>query len=141
MGRSGSVQHIDPAEVHRHPAFTNAVAVTGPVTTIYIGGQNALTPEGEIVGDGDLEAQTIQALRNLEAVLAAAGAGLEDVVKWTIHVVADQPVERGFAAFQRVWDPEARPPAITVTVVEGLANPAFLVEIDAIAVIAAPPPG
>jgi enamine deaminase RidA (YjgF/YER057c/UK114 family) len=105
------------------------------VKTIYVGGQNALDAAGQIVGAGDLAAQTRQIFANVEAALDAAGAGLEHVVQWTIYVVQGQQVESGFAVFQQVWGRRANPPTISVLIVAGLANPAFLAEISAIAVV------
>ena len=107
----------------------------GPARTVSVGGQNAVTASGEIVGKGDLTAQTEQVFRNLTTALDAAGARLEDVVKWNIHVVEGQPIEPGFEVFQRVWGDRGEPPTISVAVVSALANPDFLVEIDAVAVL------
>jgi hypothetical protein len=50
-------------------------------------------------------------------------------------VVAGQPLQVGFGVFQRVWGQRPNPPAITGMYVAGLANPAFLAEIDAVAVV------
>lgn len=130
-----AIEHLNPEGLPRNPAFSQVVAVTGPAKTIYVGGQDAVTASGEIVGKGDLAAQTEQILRNLETALAAAGAGLEHVVKWNVYVVQGQSVERGFEAFQRIWGRRPNPPAITVTFVPALGNPDFLAEIDAIAVV------
>lgn len=60
---------------------------------------------------------------------------MRDVVRWTVAVVDGQPMQEGFAAFQEVWDNPGEPPAISVYMVSGLANPRFLIEIDAIAVV------
>ena len=133
--RRGQVAHLNPPALHANPAFSQAVAVSGPVKTIYVGGQNAVDQSGQIVGAGDLAAQTRQIFANLAAALDAAGAGLEHVVQWTIYVVQGQPIEQGFAVFQEVWGRRTNPPAISVLVVAGLANPAFLAEISAIAVV------
>lgn len=54
--------------------------------TVYVSGQIPLSAQGELVGEGDVAAQTHQVLRNLTAVLAAAGLGLADVVKCSIFV-------------------------------------------------------
>ena len=54
--------------------------------TIYVSGQIPLSASGELVGAGDVAAQAHQVLRNLRAVLAAAGAQLTDVVKCSIFV-------------------------------------------------------
>jgi enamine deaminase RidA (YjgF/YER057c/UK114 family) len=129
------ITHLNPDGLPSNPAFSQAVVVQGPVRTIYVGGQNAVTADGTIDGD-DIATQTTRALRNLELVLQAAGAELADVVSWTIYVVDGQPLEPGFGAFQQVWSREDAPPAISAAFVAGLANPAFLVEISAVAVVA-----
>lgn len=126
--------HLNPDSLVRNPAFSQAVVVRGAEATIYVGGQNAITADRQIVGES-LGEQTAQALDNVEAALAAAGATLQDVVHWTIAVVAGQPLQEGFAAFAQRWGNAADPPAISVHIVSGLANPRFLVEIDAIAVL------
>ena len=131
----GNVQYLNPADLHKNPAFSQAVVVSGTTRTIYIGGQNAVDVAGNIVGKGDLRVQTEQALRNLETALAAVGAGLEHVVKWNIYVVHGQSVQAGLDAFQKVWGQRSNPPAISVLFVAALAHPDFLVEINAVAVI------
>jgi enamine deaminase RidA (YjgF/YER057c/UK114 family) len=78
---------------------------------------------------------TRQTLRSVEAALAAAGATVADVVRWTVAIVDGQPLRESFAAFGAARGAAADPPAISVHVVSGLANPRFLVEIDAIAVV------
>jgi enamine deaminase RidA (YjgF/YER057c/UK114 family) len=131
----GHVEHLNPEGLPQNPAFTNVVVVTGPVRTIYIGGQDAVDATGQIVGVGDIAAQTGQVLENIQTALAAAGAGPEHVVKWNVLVVQGQSMQEGFAAFQRVWGQRANPPAITFAFVSELANPEFLIEMDAIAVV------
>src|SRR4051812_3148280 len=79
---NGNVQHLNPAGLHKNPAYTQAVAVSGNTKTIYVGGQNAVDASGNLVGKGDLRAQTEQALRNLETALVAGGAAIEHVIKW-----------------------------------------------------------
>lgn len=131
----GEVKYINPEGLPKNPAFTNVVTVTGPVKTIYIGGQDAVDASGAIVGKGDLKAQTEQILKNIQAALAAAGAQPEHVIKWNIYVLQGQSVQDGFAAFQSVWGNPPNPPAITVAFVAGLGHPDFLAEIDAVAVV------
>jgi enamine deaminase RidA (YjgF/YER057c/UK114 family) len=131
----GKVEYLNPDDLPKNPAFTNVVTVTGPVKTIYIGGQDAVDASGVIVGTGDLKAQTDQILKNIQAALAAGGAGPEHVVKWNIYVLQGQPLQEGFEVFQRVWGNPPNPPAISVMFVAGLAHPDFLAEMDAIAVV------
>jgi enamine deaminase RidA (YjgF/YER057c/UK114 family) len=131
----GNVQHLNPAGLHKNPVYTQAVVVSGNVTTIYVGGQNAVDASGNIVGKGDLRVQTEKALRNVETALAAAEAGLQHVVKWNVYVVHGQSAQAGFEAFKNVWGQRQNPPVISLLFVAGLAHPDFLVEIDAVAVV------
>jgi enamine deaminase RidA (YjgF/YER057c/UK114 family) len=137
MGNStqGHVMHINPDGLPKNPAFTNVIVVTGQVKTIYIGGQDAVDASGSIVGKGDIKKQTEQVLANLQAALKAAGAELEHIVKWNVYIVQGQSLQPGFEAFQQFWGRRLDPPAITAMFVSGLANPDFLVEMDAIAVV------
>lgn len=99
-------------ETNRHPSKPGGAAPEprihasghrgGDVRTIYIGGQNAVSPEGKVVGD-DLATQTEQVFDNLETIPAAAGATLRDVVKWTISVMQGQDIRPGLGVFQRRW--------------------------------------
>jgi enamine deaminase RidA (YjgF/YER057c/UK114 family) len=127
------VTHLNPSGMHNNPAFSQGVAVEGGARTIYVGGQNAVAADGEIVGTGDLAAQTEQVFVNLRTVLASAGAELHDVIKWTIYVVQGQDLLPGLGVFQKNWG-TAPPPAISVLFVAGLAHPDFMVEIEAVAV-------
>ena len=128
-----STRHINPEGLHRSPAFSQAVVVEQPAKTIYIGGQNGVGADGKVVGPTVGE-QSAQAFKNLATILESEGAGLANIVHWTIAVVEGQSFDEGVAAFQQVWNPADPPPAITVHVVAGLA-PEFLVEIDAVAVV------
>lgn len=125
--------YLNPGSLARNPAFSQAVVVEGTAKTIYVGGQNAVRPDGTIVG-ATLAEQARQALLNLQSALAAAGATLNDVVRWNIAIVEGHPPAEGLTAFREAWGDAGDPPAISVNIISGLANPKFLVEIDAIAV-------
>jgi enamine deaminase RidA (YjgF/YER057c/UK114 family) len=131
----GKVEYLNPDTLPSNPAYSNVAVVSGPVKTIYVGGQDAVDASGALVGPGDLEAQTEQVLKNIEAALAAAGAGLDHVIKWNLYIVQGQDLQKGFAAFQRFWGSRANSPLVTMAFVAGLAHPHFLVEIEAIAVV------
>jgi enamine deaminase RidA (YjgF/YER057c/UK114 family) len=132
---AGSVRYINPDSLNKNPAFTNVVVVEGNVKTVHISGQDAINASGEIVGKGDIVAQTEQVLANVRAALAAGGAGPEHIIKWNIYVVEGQSLQAGFAAFQNAWPQTPNPPAITGVFVSALAHPDFLVEMDAVAVV------
>jgi enamine deaminase RidA (YjgF/YER057c/UK114 family) len=78
---SGSVRYVDPEGLNKNPAFTNVVVVEGPTRTVYVGGQDSVDASGNIVGKGDIAAQTEQVLANVRAALAAGGAEPEHVIK------------------------------------------------------------
>lgn len=132
-----TITPINPETLHRNPAFSQAITVDGPHRTVYVGGQNAVDVDGNVVGQGDVEAQAEQVARNLQAALAAAGATLDDVVKLTIYLVEPHSAFPAYGAFQRVWGMPATPPTISLLYVSGLFQPDFLLEVDAVAVIAA----
>jgi enamine deaminase RidA (YjgF/YER057c/UK114 family) len=131
----GSVRYVDPEGLNKNPAFTNVVVVEGPMRTVYVGGQDSVDASGNIVGKGDIAAQTEQVLANVRAALAAGGAEPEHVIKWNLLLVEGVSLQEGFSAFRRAWPDMPNPPAITAAFVAGLANPEFLVEMDAIAVV------
>jgi enamine deaminase RidA (YjgF/YER057c/UK114 family) len=131
----GNVQHINPDDLSKNPAFTNVIAVNGQVKTIYIGGQDAVDASGTIVGKGDVKQQVEQVFKNLQSALKASGAELEHIIKWNIYIRQGEPLRPAFEVSQQIWGGRPNPPAITVMFVAGLANPDFLVEMDAIAVV------
>src|SRR5438477_7773825 len=70
--------------------WTHVVTVTGG-KTVYISGQVGVNERGEVVGKGDLRAQTEQTFENLRHALAAAGATFRDIVKTNLFVVGLRP--------------------------------------------------
>ena len=127
------IEKINPASVHYNPASAHGVLVTGAGRLLFLGGQNGVDIAGNVVVG--LRAQTDQALRNLLSVLGAGGGTPENVVKMTVYLVEGSDPEEAFAAASRVWG--RRPTAMTVVMVSGLANPDFMIEIDAIAAMPA----
>ena len=114
------------------PAGHFSHAVVGEGRWLFVAGQVPLTADGALVGDDPTE-QTIQVLANLRTVVEAAGGSLDDVVKTTVFLtdLADRaPV--GAVRRDTFGDP---PPANTLVVVTSLADPAFKVEIEAIALL------
>jgi enamine deaminase RidA (YjgF/YER057c/UK114 family) len=129
-----TVTRINPESLHSSPAFSWVVRVPAGADTIYVGGQNGVGPDGTVVGPGMAE-QTRQALANLRTCLAAAGAEVTDIVKWTILYVQGAYVSAGLAAFGEFWPGDAAPPAITVAKVVDVGPPGALVEIEAVAAV------
>jgi 2-iminobutanoate/2-iminopropanoate deaminase len=120
---------VDPPKLYQSPAFAQGmIAPAGP--TLYVGGQNGTDQTGALL-EG-LEAQTEQALRNVLAVLAAAGTGPEYVAKLTIYLAVGVDPGAAFAATRSVWGDHRT--AVTVLAVNPARTGAF-VEIEAVAAI------
>ena len=101
---------------------------------VFVAGQVGRNAQGEIVGKGDVKAQTRQTLENVKAVLEAAEATLDDVVKVTVFVTN---VEEHFSQIHEVRAEYFKKdyPASTLVEVKALAHKDLLIEIEAIAVI------
>ena len=132
---SDKIQHINPDGLSKNPAFSQIVTTQGSGKTIYIGGQDAVNEKREIVGKGDIVEQTEQVMKNLQLALSACGATFDNLVKLSIYVVQGQNLYGAFQASQKFFSNLLNPPVISVLIVAGLANPDFLVEIDATAFI------
>lgn len=129
------VTYISPDGLHKNPAYSQLVVIKGPMKTIYVGGQNATTKDGQIEGKGDIKAQALQTLNNLKIALAAGGASLSNVIKWNVYIVQGQDARIAFQALQEDLKKMPHPPVITGVYVAALAQPDFLVEMDAVAVV------
>jgi enamine deaminase RidA (YjgF/YER057c/UK114 family) len=132
---SNKIQYINPDGLSRNPAFSHVVTTQGNGKTIYIGGQNSVNAKGEIVGKGDIAMQTEQVMKNLQTALSACAATFDNLVKLSIYIVQGQDIRSGFQASQKFFANLKNPPSISVLIVAGLANPDFLVELDATAFI------
>ena len=99
---------------------------------LYVGGAVAHDARGQIVGRGDIRAQTKQALENIKALLEAAGGTLLDVTRTTVYLT-DLANYAGMNEAYGTYFPVDPPSRATVRV--DLANPDFLVEIQATAVL------
>jgi enamine deaminase RidA (YjgF/YER057c/UK114 family) len=99
--------------------------------TVYLRGQTAMDLDGNIVGVGDPAAQAENAMACVETLLEEAGAQLQDIVKITIYITDRSHREPVYRVVGR-WLKGVYPVS-TGLIVQGLARPEYLMEIDVIA--------
>jgi len=130
-----NIEFLNPPELCPTFGWTHVVSTTGG-KTIHISGQVGVNERGEVVGPGDLQAQTEQAFLNIELALTAVGATFRNVVKTSLFVVGLKPEHIPILREVRSRYVSARhPPASTLVGVSALVGPDWLIEIEAMAVI------
>lgn len=102
---------------------------------IFVSGQVSQDVNGEIIGKGDIRLQTEQVYRNLQAVLNAAGSGLDLVGKTTVLTTSLDFRPLIGEVRDRVFESIGHVPTSTFMVVSSLAHPDYLVEIEAVAAV------
>ena len=128
--------YLNPKESNAPKFYTHAVAAGGVSKLVYVAGQVSWDASGNVVGKGDMRAQTDQVFRNLTAALKAAGAGWGDVIKVNGYMVGINP-ER-LSAYREVrqkYLKEGALPASTLVGVTALVHPDLLLEVEVIAAV------
>ncbi len=131
------ISHINPSSLYDSVGygFSHATLQDGG-RTLHLAGQVAWNAAGEVVGPGDLAAQTRQVLDNLAAVLAEVGASPADIVRLRTYVVDHRPDKLDIVLPEiGTFYAGAVPAPNTFIGVAALALPDFLVEIEATAVL------
>ena len=100
---------------------------------LHISGQVSQDPESNLVGEGDIKAQTRQVLTNIQNVLASVGGQMSDIAKVTVFVTDMSELSEVHEVRAEFFDPPY--PASSLVEVSRLVNPNYLIEIEGVAVI------
>ncbi|WP_307800987.1 RidA family protein [Actinomadura violacea] len=133
---AGGIRQINAPGLAPGPGYSHVISVDVPGRLIVVSGQIALDGEGNLVGPGDLEAQTRQVFTNLEAALAAAGARWEHVIRLG-YFLRDASKVGVVRAVRTEMLPDGVDPAASLIQVSGLVRDDLLVEVEALAVVPA----
>ncbi len=112
------------------------IVVTPPGRHVFISGQVSNDANGKIIGAGDLERQVDQSFQNLSTAVKSVGGTLDNIASLRLYIVNYQPSDSPLItdALKRYFDAK-NPPTATWINVQGLANPAFMFEVEAQAVL------
>lgn len=125
---------LQPEGLVKSPAFSHVAIVPPGATTLYVGGQNGVDESGRVVSD-DAAEQSLRAVENARVALEAAGAGLSDVVQWTVLIQADADLRAAYGAIAPLLARDGAPPLVTAALVAGLGVPGALIELSAVAAV------
>ena len=126
-------QQVNPWTWQDQLGFSQAWRVDGAQTVVFLAGQTPISPEGDLVGKGDFEAQTRQVFENIRSVLEQSGAGFDSIVKLTVYMV-DTSRLRDYARVKAEYIPGPQP-ASTAVGVASLAREGMMIEVEATAVL------
>jgi len=116
--------------VHPTTGYSHA---TKAGNTLYIAGQIAQDVDGNLVGKGDFETQVRQVCENLKNIMEEAGGTLQNIVKKTTFLTHYSYIET-YRRVRSEYFPEPCPPN-TLLIIESLALPDYMIEVEAVAVL------
>jgi enamine deaminase RidA (YjgF/YER057c/UK114 family) len=129
-----TLRFSNPPGMSKPASYSHVVEINGPHRTIYLAGQTGIDANGK-VAEG-FRAQTVQVMENIKAALASVGGGFQHVVKLTSYLTNLEAHGAEFREVRGSYFPnKAALPASTLLQISRLANAAYLVEVEVIAVI------
>ena len=118
-------------------AYSQAIRIKAG-ELVFVAGQVGLDADGDMVGRGDVAAQTRQVFHNIGQILASVGASFGNVVEFTTYVVGRESVQGFIEARTDIFPtifPDADYPPNTLLIIDGLVREEFLVEVKAVAAL------
>lgn len=131
------IEIFSPQSMGKPRGQYSQITIAKPDRTFFIAGQLSANAAGEIIGDGDFDAQCTQVFLNVKTALEACGLGWENIVQFTTYLVDPRDIPK-FMAFRLRKFPEFFPdgkyPPNTLLIVARLVEEPFLVEVQPLAV-------
>lgn len=129
-----NLRFFNPPGMSNPPGYSHVIEVTGPHRTVYFAGQTGADANGKV--SSDFREQAIQVFENIKIALASVGAGFEHVVKVTAY---HTNLEANAAIYREVratyFKNKAALPGHTLLQISRLANPAYQLELEIIAIL------
>jgi enamine deaminase RidA (YjgF/YER057c/UK114 family) len=128
------ITRTNPSSISKPFAnYSHVVTAEGSAKLVFCAGQVGADMHGNVLPPDDFEAQASMVMKNLTQALAGGGAQISDVTKITIYICNRDHVPKARGILQTYF--KDNPPGSTLCIVQGLAHPNFLLEIEAIAVV------
>ena len=127
------IEKYCPSGVYDPPGYSQGIKVTGAQTILFLAGQVAYDKDGTVAHKGDFKAQARAVFESIKRLVEAGGGTLDNVVKINTYVtdVRNRPDFR--VVRDEFFGPKG--PASTMVEVCALANPDYLIEIEALAIV------
>ncbi|HXZ11641.1 MAG TPA: RidA family protein [Candidatus Sulfotelmatobacter sp.] len=137
MPDSSNFRLFNPDTMAKPVAGYSQVAEVTGGKLVYIAGQVALDPSGNLVGKDNFRAQVEQVFKNLNAAVQAVGGSFHDVIKLNYYCAdsVDPSLTPQVREVRDKYVNTQNPPASTFVVVRRLVRPEWLIEIEAVAVV------
>jgi enamine deaminase RidA (YjgF/YER057c/UK114 family) len=129
-----NVRHSNPSGMTQPTAYSQVVEVNGPHRLVFVAGQTGVDASGKAAKE--FRAQAVQVFENIKTALASAGGGMDNVVRLVTYLT---DIEQNADAYREVrasfFANKSALPASTLLQITRLANPSYLIEVDAIAIL------
>ena len=135
QAQTPNLRFSNPPGMSRPPSYSHVVEVTGPHRTVYLAGQTGADAKGNV--PKDFRGQAVQVMENIKTVLDSVGGGFEHVVRITSYLTDIAANATEFRDVRALYFKKGTLPTATLLQVGRLANPAYLLEVEAIAVLPA----
>jgi enamine deaminase RidA (YjgF/YER057c/UK114 family) len=133
-----TIEILEPRGVAKPAGLYNHAISVSPGQLLFIAGQVAIDENGQLIGEGDFNAQMEQVFRNLGHILESAGTSFDNVVKFTTYLTRSQDLSAFYKKRAELFTglyPGGRYPTNTLLVIDQLAREEWLVEVEAVASI------